>query len=107
MAETKNIYIYLSCELQLCSISQRIYCLKYVTVVFSTNGKFEMLLAIANFVFEFKMLALYLDHKVRARDPLLSADGVLYEHRTCNQNSEEMSKNKTCYGNTREGRIQC
>lgn len=48
-------------------------------------------------------MALYLDHKVRARDPLLSADDVLYEHRTCNQNSEEISKNKTCYGKTRDG----
>lgn len=48
------------------------------------------------------MLALYLDHKVRERDRLLSADGVLYEHRTCNQNSEEISKNKTCYGKARD-----
>ena len=108
MAETKKkkniyIYIYISCKLQVCSTSGRIYCLKFITVVFSTNSKFESYLAIANFRFEFKMLALYLDHKARARDPLLSADDVLYEDRTCNQNSEEISKNKTCYGKTRDG----
>lgn len=98
------MYIYLSCEFNYFQLHEGYTTSNSLLKWFlAQTVNLKRRLVVANFRFEFKTLAFYLDHKVRARDPLQSADGVLYEHRTCNQNSEEISKNKTCYGKTRDG----
>lgn len=65
------MYIYLSCEFNYVQPHEGYTTSNSLLKWFlAQTVNLKRRLVVANFRFEFKMLALYLDHKVRARDPL-------------------------------------
>lgn len=65
------MYIYLSCEFNYVQPYEGYTTSNSLLKWFlAQTVNLKRRLVVANFRFEFKMLAFYLDHKVRARDPL-------------------------------------